>query len=249
MKRFIFILLFISNVLVYSEQLKVGVLAYAPPLSSKVGKSNHYYGFVIDLMDTICQRLNHRCLYVSIPQSGELDKLDKGMVDIMFTPSPITSLVPEQYLFSLPYLASNGQFLTLKTTTINTPDEIKHKIIGFYKVNFHDSALMNKYSSTNKFIEYANTIELINALHSKHIDLILINSHATKYILNTMKVRLKLIGHKISIGNGYGVIALKRNAELINEINLTLLEMQEDGTYLKIYNKYFGSKAMDPHFQ
>ncbi|MFA1369849.1 transporter substrate-binding domain-containing protein, partial [Legionella pneumophila] len=42
------------------------------------------------------------------------------------------------------------------------------------------------------------------------------------------------------IGNGYGILALKNNAPLIMKINKALLQIEKDGTYLEIYNTYFG---------
>ncbi|RYW67113.1 ABC transporter substrate-binding protein, partial [Legionella pneumophila] len=53
--------------------------------------------------------------------------------------------------------------------------------------------------------------------------------------------QLKLIGDKIPIGSGYGIIALKNQSALIDKINHILLEMEKDGSYLRIYNEYFGA--------
>lgn len=245
MKLIVLIFLFISNFLVYSEHLKVGVLQFAPPFSSKSDKSNHYYGFVIDLMNGICNRLQEKCEYIPIPKEGELKGLDQGIFDITFSPNPINTPLPDKYLYSLPYLPSKGQFLSLKTNPVNTLNDINFKKIGFFRINFQQSPLLKKYDATNTLIEFTDPAELVNALISKKIDVILINDQAARYIVDNLSSpqdnNLKLVGDKISIGSGYGIITLKSKSALIDQINNSLLQMEKDGSYLKLYNEYFGS--------
>ncbi|MCL9684843.1 transporter substrate-binding domain-containing protein [Legionella maioricensis] len=244
MKLIVFIILFISNIFAYGQSLKVGVLQFAPPFSSKSDTTNHYYGFVVDLMNVICQRLNYKCEFVPIPASGEFDALDKGVLDVTFTPSPITaSLLSDKYIFSLPYLASHGQFLALESDPVHSTADIHDKKIGFFKFNFAESEILNKYSTNNKFVEFTDPAELLNALLAKNIDLILINHYAAKYMVNISESKVKLVGDKIPIGSGYGIITLKRNIVLINKINNILLDMEKDGSYLKVFNEYFGSNS------
>ncbi|HGY1369150.1 transporter substrate-binding domain-containing protein [Legionella pneumophila] len=245
MKRIVFILLFISNVLVHSESLKVGALQFAPPFSSISDKANHYYGFVVALMNIICNRLQEKCEYIPIPKEGELKGLDKGVYHIVFSSTPITASLPANYRYSLPYLPSDGQFLTLKNNSIDALNDINFKKVGFFKINFQQSPLLKKYETTNTLIEYTDPAELVNALTTKKIDAILINYQASRFIVNNLNPteddQLKLIGDKIPIGSGYAIIALKNQSALIDKINHILLEMEKDGSYLRIYNEYFGA--------
>ena len=242
MKLFVFITLLLCNIAVYTAPLKIGVLNFAPPFSSKSDTSNHYYGFVVDLMNTICQRLKISCEYVTIPKSGELDGLDKGLYDITFSPTPIDSLQSNKYVYSLPYLPSHGHFVTLNTDNTNSLNDINNKKIGVYKINDITSPIIMKLIEKNSFIDFIEPSELVNSLVSKKIDYILINQYSAKYIIQTISGQFKIVGDKISIGNGYGLIALKSHSSLINQINNTLQDMEKDGTYLKIFNSYFGHK-------
>ncbi|BCA93834.1 hypothetical protein TUM19329_01950 [Legionella antarctica] len=67
-----------------------------------------------------------------------------------------------------------------------------------------------------------------------------ITSLATLSVNNAIQ-QFKLVGQKILMGEGYGIMALKSNALLIQQINKSLLDMEADGTYLKIYNQYFSN--------
>jgi len=243
MKLIIFIILLINQIVAYSGSIRVGVLNYAPPFSSKSDTADHYYGFVIDLMNTICLQLHETCHYVSIPPEGEFYGLNQGMFEIAFTPTPLTT----EYIFSLPYLASNGQFLALKTSSIETVTDINNKKIGFFKFIFDKSPIINRYRFNNQLIEFIDPVELIHALTAEKIDLVLINYYGAKYITNTTGNKLKFIGDKIPIGNGYGIVTLKRHSFIIDKINQILMSMEKDGSYLKIYNEYFGFNTIDHH--
>ncbi len=67
----------------------------------------------------------------------------------------------------------------------------------------------------------------------------MINAHLAKYILNNSSSNYKIVGKKIPLGQGYSIIALPQNKALIIAINKCLLNMETNGTYLTIYNKYF----------
>ncbi|HAT9113156.1 TPA: transporter substrate-binding domain-containing protein, partial [Legionella pneumophila subsp. pneumophila] len=49
----------------------------------------------------------------------------------------------------------------------------------------------------------------------------------------------KLLGDSFPFGIGFGVVARLDQAELIEKINQALIEIENDGTYLKIYNLFF----------
>ena len=72
------------------------------------------------------------------------------------------------------------------------------------------------------------------------IDAILFNVNIFKYLSNNKIINFLPVGNPINIGNGYGILALKKNTNLINKVNTALLNIKNDGTYEKIYNKYFG---------
>ncbi len=238
MKRIVCICLLLCNFFVYSAPIKVGVLEYAPPFSSKAD-DNHYFGFIIDLMDIVCKRLNRECVYVATPLGDKLDALTQGKIDLSFAPSPISSSIPDNFIYSLPFLASHGQFVALKDSDIDSISDIKHKKIGVLKFTLFESVILNNYDFDNDVVPFDKLTDLITAFTTKKVDCIMMNYSFAHYLLNTTGQNFKLVGGKIAIGNGYGILALKVNAELIDNINHILLDMESDGSYLQIYNRYF----------
>ena len=85
-------------------------------------------------------------------------------------------------------------------------------------------------------------LDLVDALVNNEVDVIYTNSFVSKYIINNELHTIKPVGEKIAMGQGFGIIALNKHAKLIKKINAALLMMEEDGSYLTIYNHYFGYK-------
>ena len=240
MKALVFIILFISNVLAYSDTIKVGVLKFAPPYSSLAGDGNHFFGFTIDLMDNICQRLHAECSYISTTMNQHGNSLQQGIIDISFIPIPISTDNSGTFIYSLPYLASNGQFLSLKESPINSLADIKKYKIGVMTETLYSVIIKSPYATDNEIKKYEKITDLISALANREVDVIYVNDSVAKYMVNNALHQFKLVGKKIPMGEGYGIMTVKNNAPLIQKINKALLDMEAEGTYLKIYNRYFG---------
>lgn len=239
MRRLIILIFFFCHVGFAASPIKVGVLRFAPPFSVQTGPHGQYYGFIIDLMDNICQRIKQECVYVGTPLVNQYDLLNEGKIDVAFAVNPIVEEDVGPYVFSLPYLTSNVQFFTLNDSPIHTINEIKNKRIGVLKLTLYDLIRESKYSHYGELKEYEKVSDLLNALMQHKIDVGLLNYSSALYLKNNTTKEIRFVGDKISLGNGYGIVALKSKAELIGQINKAILSIQQDGTFIKLYNLYF----------
>ena len=238
-KSLIFLLLICLSTLIHGEDIVVGVVNNEPPYTSALVNGKGYYGFCVDLAEEICSRLKVTCKYKETKFDRQLEDMRNGYFDMTFFPSPITSTKKEDYMYTLPYLLSLGQFITLSDNDINSIKDLENKKIGVLKSSGLKTSFLANYVSLDNVIEFPDTTHILNALSSHEIDAILINSSVTKYLINNVG-NLKRVGKPVTLGEGYGISLLKSNAELAHKINKILLQMQEDGTYAKLYNKYFG---------
>jgi len=237
-KRIVYIILLVMNSIVYSTSLTIGVLAFAPPFSLLSGNNNSS-GFSIDLMNEICKRIDVHCRYKELLFLDQEKILKSGGVDIVLTLTPISSIDDKYYSSSLPYLPSNAQFLTLKNNGIKTINDLKNKKIGVVKISLFLSYLQNK-KMFSEIIEFNNLSDLISAIVNKKVDAVIMDHNIALYTVNGNFIENGiLIGDEIPFGLGYGMFALKKNAALISKINSALLNIESDGTYTFIYNKYF----------
>jgi ABC-type amino acid transport substrate-binding protein len=241
MNFLLFIFLFIFNIWGHSAPVNVGILKFAPPFSSLAGDGNHYYGFIIDMMGSICKRINEQCNYKAINADQQFADLEDGIIDISFVPIPITPDPSGVFIYSLPYLASKGQFLTLEQNKINTLADIKNFKIGVLKDTLYPLLMESKFAIDNTIKNYDKFTDLFTVLASKEVDVIYVNATVGKYIINNDLSQFKLVGDPITMGEGYGILAHKKNADLIKKINSALLDLEADGTYITIYKRYFSN--------
>lgn len=245
MKLLIFLILFISNLVTYANPtnpITIGVFKYAPPFSAYSGDGNNFYGFNIDMMQSICLQMKVKCLFKPISLGNQLKVLRDGSVNLIFTPSPIVDTTDTDYMFSLPYLTSHARFMTLDQNNINTLNDIKNKKIGAINNTLYTDLMDTQYKTNNTVQEFQAMPDMMSALINNDVDVIILNDSVAKYIINNTASHLRLVGDRIPLGNGYGLIGLKSSAPLIQKVNEALLKMESDGSYLKIYNLYFGDK-------
>ena len=244
MKRKVAIIVLLLLPFIKAYALVIGTTANYPPLASLADKNNHFFGFEIDIMQAVCQRIKVSCEFKSvivntIPEQLLSRKIDLAIAAIIIPPAPVSG-----YIFSVPYLTSNTQFITEKESTIDTPDEIKNKRVGvrkgvLYGGSYLKNFVLKLYNNQVRVFEYPTMNDLMAALNNNIVDVAFINAVAADYWYVNGNDLYKLVGSKIPFGNGYGIMANAGQEQLIDAINHALRTMLADGSYLTIYSRYF----------
>ncbi len=241
MKLIASLILLLLLPLSFAKPLLIGTTPQNPPFSSIADTKENFYGFDIDMMGAICQRLKLHCKFTPILFKNLATELATGKIDIAIAAIIIGSFRENNFLYSLPYLESNAQFLTKKQSAITTPQDIVNKRVGVrIGTPFKDLAF-TLYHDHITLLEFDRVEDLLNSLNSNSIDVMLTNAAAARYWFSNNSGVYKLIGIQIPTGQGYGIVANAGQDKLIQQINQALLEMEADGTYLQIYTRYFGS--------
>ena len=90
-------------------------------------------------------------------------------------------------------------------------------------------------------VSYDNTKEMLQALMDKKVDALLFSSATLRYLsLNEGKGRVMMVGPEFNRQNiGY---VFQLGDPLRKKVGNTLLALREDGTYDRIYEKWFGKE-------
>ncbi len=226
------------------ESLVIGATIGNPPFVSLSDNRDHFIGFEVDIMNVICNKLNLSCTYKPILASEILAGLANGTIDVAITAVIIPSIQQQNLIFSLPYLPSNAQFMTLKTSSINKVADLPTKRIGVRRGTL-DSGLMfanfvrRMFKNKITVKTYLSMPELINGLSQGEVDAIFANTYSLYYWNNLSQNTYKLLDKPIEVGNGYGFITTSKNFSFTQKANLILEGMMTDGSYITLYNKYF----------
>ena len=248
MKWLFFLGWFLSSIS-YANPISVliGVSAQNPPLSMQSDAQNHFFGFEIELMNEICNRIKITCNYRPVIISNITSDLTSRKIDFSIAAiiRPATPL--PGFLFSLAYLPSAAKFMVLKESTINSPGDIQGKSVGVRRGTLDGGHLFADfvrgiYQNKIQMTDYISTDALIMGLTNKEVDALFTNAAVVDYWYYNNMNRYKIIGADIPIGEGYAIMTTSRQDVLIKKMDDAILEILADGTYLKIYNTYFSWK-------
>lgn len=235
-------LLVLFSLLLFSssnaQTIRIGTQLYNPPFEVEAGKKGVFLGFDVDLMLEICKRLQAQCQFIPLTFAQIFAQLLTETIDLGLGAISITEARAATYLFTLPYLASRGQFITQTGSKVNSLDDLPGKTVGVVQGGVFKTIILEQYNNTVKVTEYPTLSETFQALSNGQVDLIITDEESAKYWATTNNI-FKLVGKSTPVGIGYGIMANKKNGALINDINKILINMETDGTYLKIYNHYF----------
>lgn len=222
-----------------AETLRVGTIDYDPPFVVGADKKGHFFGFDVDIMMEVCRRIQATCNFLPMTFASIFTNLLAGRIDLGLASISITDDRKQTFLFSVPYLTSGAQFVSLAKSGINNENDIIGKKVGSVQGSIFKAVVLAKLGNDVRIVEYQTLNEELQALSNENVDALIADTGTAKYWVATNSGMLKLVGQEIPVGIGYGIMANKTSTELIARINNALLSMENDGTYLKIYNRYF----------
>lgn len=235
---------FILSPLTCAEPLLVATPQATPPFVMTNKKLHHFYGYSIDMMNAICQRIGATCRYQEFTFKDMFSQIMDGNADIAAGNITITSERQQFVEFSLPYLRSEVQFVTLSRSDFASSDDLQGKTIGVEAASIFPDYINQKYNNHIKIISYATIADLFLALNNNEVDAVMVDRQTAEYWYANNGDLFKLLQPVAQLGMGIAFMTNKINQSLISRINKALLEMESDGTYLKIFNTYFGDMTL-----
>lgn len=208
-------------------------------------------GFDIDLSAEVAERLDYHFVYQPIDWSTKEQELNGGNIDMIWNGYGITPGREEQVLFSDPYIEDTQLVVTSADTepiesledligkTVTTqssstalqhiedewPDEVSD--------NFEDLVLYPNYN--NSFLD----------LDAGRVDAVVVGGVYGNYIVNQRGEENYNVFLDETAIEPMGVGFRKSDTELAEEINTTIQEMRDDGTFDEIYASWFGSGGLE----
>ncbi|KTD40778.1 transporter substrate-binding domain-containing protein [Legionella parisiensis] len=226
----------------YADSLRPLIVAteiFNPPFIMQ-GANKQLFGFDIEMMEDICQSIHRECQYRSgFMENTILSSIEKNEADVGVSSITITAERSEHVNFSLPYLPSDAQYLTLKkgSTVPFSKEAFNGKKIGIQVGTMFEKIIKNSGFSDVQIVNFNSTPRLIQALSNEEVDFILQDALSAQYWATEIPV-FTPFGKPFSIGYGLGIAVNKNESELLQQINDALLEFQENGQFKKTYDRY-----------
>lgn len=221
-----------------TKTLTVATEPAFPPFESQA-KSGGLEGFDIDVMNAIGEVSGFQVKFESLPFDGIIPALQARTVDAAISSITITAERQKTVSFSRPYFKA-GLAIAVRdrTTDITDLNSLKNKKIAV-QIGTTGAGTAKKISGA-KIRTFDSAPLALQELSNGNVDAVINDAPATLYAIKSGNLKgIKVVGQLLT-EEFYG-IALPKDSPNIEAINNGLEKVIENGTYAKIYKKWFDS--------
>lgn len=201
-----------------------------------------FSGFDIDLMTEIAKGLD---LELAVQDSGfdgiqSGAALAAGQCDIAASAMTITDAREKNLDFTEPYYDSKQSLLVPSGSDITTIDDLADKKVGVQQgTTGADYAKENVPEGTD-LVSFPSDAELYPAIESGNVDAVLQDLPVN--LDHTQGGKFEIV-EEFDTDEHYGFAVKEEGSEtLLEEVNSQLQKLRDDGTYDKLYDKYFATE-------
>ena len=220
-------------------QFVVGFDAEFPPYGY-MDEDGDYTGFDLELAQEVCDRNGWELVKKPINWDSKDMELESGSIDCIWNGFTMNGR-EDQYTFTVPYVDNSQVFVVKADSGITAPADLAGKIVGVQKDSSALSALEGDaadlaatFAELTQFADY-NT-GFLN-LDAGAVDAIAVDIGVADYQLESRGDGFVILDEELATEQ-YGIGFKLGNTELKDQVEATLLEMAEDGTFMEIAKKY-----------
>lgn len=225
-------------------QLIVGFDAEYPPYGY-MAEDGSYVGFDLDLAQEVCNRNGWELVKQPIDWNSKDMELNSGTIDCIWNGFTMTGR-EDEYTFSEPYVDNSIVFVVMNDSDIRTEADLAGKVVVTQadssalaaltntEDNDENLALAASFAALEQVADY-NTAFM--ELESGVVDAIAVDIGVAQYQLTSRGDTFRKLDEPLSTEQ-YAIGFKLGNTELRDQVQATLDEMVEDGTFDEIAAKY-----------
>lgn len=225
-----------------SEIIQVGTDTNYVPFEFLDQESGEYIGFDIDLMDAIAEEVGFEYELRPMDYAGIIPALQTGNLDIGIAGITINPVREETIDFSKPYYdAGTAVLVKGDEEEIKTIDDLEGKVVAT-KQGTSSYDYIKDMEGLKKVVPFPNIDQAYLELEKGSADAVVFDLPSLLYYINT-GADGKVLDELLE-GQTFG-IAFPKGSPLKTEVDLALDEIQANGTYDEIHEKWFGNKPVE----
>ncbi|MDQ0750026.1 polar amino acid transport system substrate-binding protein [Streptomyces africanus] len=221
--------------LVQNGVITAGTQAEQPPfaVTDASGKPS---GFAVDLMNEAAERLDLKVQYKTTNLQGILAGLSAGQYDIGVAGVGATPERKKQVAFTTPYYWGFTDVVTLKGGKQTTLPDFDGKRVGAVSGSVQE-AFVNHEMSGARLVQFKDQTALIAQLLSGGVEAIVLGgADADEY---ARKQPIRIAVEVDSLQGSAFPLRKDGDPKLLKDLDAQIDAMIDDGTYVKLYKKYF----------
>ncbi|WP_028455266.1 basic amino acid ABC transporter substrate-binding protein [Chitinilyticum litopenaei] len=199
-------------------------------------------GFDAELMHALAARAGIKIKLVNTPWEGLFAGLNNGERDIVAAAVTITPERKQSMDFSEPYFEAKQLLVVPAGSKVNSLAELKGKKVGVQTGTTGDTVAQKQFGKASPDIRrFENIVLALTELKDGGIAAVVADNGVVKnYLVNNPQHKFRTVEDPGFAKEYYGIAVKKGNKALLEKINKGLAAMRADGSYDKIYQKYFG---------
>jgi polar amino acid transport system substrate-binding protein len=217
-----------------AKPLTVGSDIPYPPFEQ--GKPGNYTGFDIELMEAIAEKIGRTAEFQDTSFETIFRDVQQGKFEAVISAATITEEREKAVDFSNPYYLSEQAVLVTEGSSIKSLKEADGKTIGVQQ-GTTGQELAKEELGSSEIRPFPEGPDAVNALKAGTVEAVIIDAPVAANAVE--KVGGVEIAEKVPTEEEYGIAVAQGETKLLEEINQGLKEVEEDGTYKTIYEKWF----------
>lgn len=211
-------------------------IPYAP---FEMGKAPDYTGFDIDLVNEIANRLELEVKIEDTAFDTIFTDVAQGKFDMVASASTITPEREQQVNFSDPYYESEQALFVTPGSDITSVEDLSGKTVAVQDGTTGE-AYANDETDAGQVRGFPTGAAAIAAVVNGQAEAGIVDAPVVEDAASKGQSGFE-IATNIPTGEYYGFAFSKNSPELLEAVNGALAEVIEDGTYEKVFRKYFNA--------
>jgi ABC-type amino acid transport substrate-binding protein len=217
------------------EKLTVGSDIPYPPFEQKAAGGG-YTGFDVELMEAIGKEIGREPEFIDSSFETIFRDVAQGKFEAVMSAATITEEREEVVNFSLPYYLSEQAILVKEGSEITGLADLKGKIVAAQQ-GTTGLELGKEKAEAKELRPYPEGPDADNALKAGVVEAVIIDAPVAKQQAEELG-GIEIV-EKVPTDETYGIALAKSETGLLEEINEGLKEAIADGSYAKVYEKWF----------
>lgn len=220
----------------------VGTDAAYAPFESQNEKAE-IVGFDIDVVKAIAQKAGIEVRFANTPWEGIFNTLQQGDRDLLVSAITITPERQQTMDFTQPYFDAQQLIAVKQGAKVNKFIDLKPLIVGVQTGTTGDEVVSKLKGKTSTGIKrFESTPLALKELEAGGVDAVVAdNGVVIHYLANNTSAKFTSVTDPAFQAEHYGIAVRKGNTALLDTLNKGLAGIRSDGTYDRIYAKYFGA--------
>lgn len=204
------------------------------------GPDGKFTGFDIELWEQIAKKVGIPYTFQPMDFNGIIPGLQTGNVDVGIAGMTITPERAKVVLFSDGYYTSGLMILVREDEkNINKLEDLAGKVVAV-KTGTSSVPFMEAFGKAKTLKQFPNNDGMFFELLGKGADAVVFDMPVVRQFASTAgKGKARVVG-PVYQGQDYGIGFSRSQEELVKKVNEALAEMRRDGSYEKLYVKWFG---------